>query len=51
MSTTVDARVHIAARALAVAMGTPRDWKDWQSEARAVLAAADSIDPLRENAA
>ncbi|MDQ0735298.1 hypothetical protein [Arthrobacter agilis] len=46
-----DPRVHVAARALAEAMGTPLDWKLFQSEARAVLEAADTVDPLREKAA
>jgi hypothetical protein len=48
---STDPRVHVASRALATAMGNPDDWKLYQGEARAVLEAADSIDPLRRTAA
>jgi hypothetical protein len=51
MSNDTDARVHVAARALAAAMGASTDWKLWVTEVRLVLAAADSVDPLREDAA
>ena len=48
---STDPRVHVAARALATVMGAPREWRHFEAEASAVLRAADSVDPLREEAA
>lgn len=43
-----DSRVTAAARALSQVMGTPKDWRVWMPEAKAVISAADRIDPLRK---
>ena len=48
---TTDPRVYAATRALAEAMGALDDWRQFIPEARAALQAADSVDPLREEAA
>lgn len=46
--TTPDPRIPAAAQALAVKMGTPKDYRVWLGEARVVIEAADAVDPLRQ---
>lgn len=49
MSTT-DARTVAGAKTLANRMGTPKDWRVWAPDVKAVLDAADKADPLRKAA-
>lgn len=47
----MDPRVEAGARTLANRMGTPKDWRVWAVDVKAVVEAADRIDPLRKETA